>query len=220
MTHRTRLPALACFAGAIAMGFVFSAMAQGPVGNKPPILPAWLEREPRWRMAGDCGPNSLYAMARICGVRTTLEKVREAVPFDAELGCSLESLANGAETIGMSTEVRFVAPADLRNLEGPFIMYVRGSLEERTGHFMLIVGFSDDRKEFAVIDTDHERYESAPEESVRRLCSGFVLVPGSSGAETTTRAFGFATIVGALGWAFFRFKHAIGRVWRSGDLGV
>jgi hypothetical protein len=143
-------------------------------------LPNDWKFEPPWRERGDCGPLSLYVLMRLADRQVTIADVKNVVPFDPDIGCSLADLAHGADALGFPMEIRFVNPRDVPKLPSPFILHTEGSLERRTGHFLLVADYSPEKRRYHVIDTTFEILDPLPEEWVLRGFTGYVLLPKNS----------------------------------------
>ena len=142
-----------------------------------PQVPSDMRFEPPWRTRGDCGPLSLYVLMRLKECDMSLQDVKKQVPFQSDLGCSLADLARGADSLGFPTEIRFVKPQDLSKVSFPFILHTAGSLEKGTGHFLVVVDYSSEKKAYEVIDTTFGTYGEVTEVALLENFSGFVLIP-------------------------------------------
>ncbi|QDU36694.1 Peptidase C39 family protein [Maioricimonas rarisocia] len=160
-----------------------------------------LQWEPSWRDRGDCGPVALYILMRLQGRETSIEDVKSVVPYNADLGCSLATLAEAAEEMDFPAELRFVRQQDLPRLGVPFIYHSEGSLKEGTGHFGVVAGYSAERDQFITIDTEFESSGWIPVENLSTRYSGYVLIPKQSG-----------TVSGPQGQRFWILS-AIGVAW-------
>jgi hypothetical protein len=159
--------------------------------NAPVHLPRHLQFEPPWRHRGDCGPLSLYVLMRLEGQPTSVEDVEKMLPFDSERGCSLADIARAADKLGFATEIRFVNPRDLPNLPFPFILHTTGSLESGVGHFLVVVDYLPEKRQYSVIDTTYETFRSQTEVTVHGsealVFKGFVSVDERFGAQNGPR---------------------------------
>jgi ABC-type bacteriocin/lantibiotic exporter with double-glycine peptidase domain len=134
--------------------------------------------EPPWREQGDCGPLSLYVLMRIQDREVSLqEDVKKLLPHDPDVGCSLADMARAADALDFPVEVRFVNPRDLPKLQPPFIVHVAGSLERGTGHFLVVIGYSPELRQYSAIDTTYGGLRAQTEESLLFGFTGYALVP-------------------------------------------
>jgi ABC-type bacteriocin/lantibiotic exporter with double-glycine peptidase domain len=107
----------------------------------------------------------------------SFDQVKRALPFDADLGCSLADVARAAEALGLSVEMRYVNPRDLPKVPRPFMLHQNVSLALGTGHFVVVVGYAAEPDRYTVIDTTYDRVEQQTERMLLRGYSGYVLVP-------------------------------------------
>lgn len=150
-------------------------------------VPKDMQFEPSWRQRGDCGPLSLYVLMRLQGRQVSIEEVENVLRFDREVGCSLADVGGAADALGFDREIRYVKPSELSRLSFPFILHAAGSLERGTGHFLVVVGYSAEKREYYVIDTTYETFRSQTEESVLKGFTGYVLIPKSSAGAAASR---------------------------------
>ncbi len=141
------------------------------------LMPQQFRFEPSWRKPGDCGPMSLYVLMQLLGYPIDIEKVLTTTPFDPKKGCSLEVLSETSNVLGLQTMIRFVNPKDLPFVPRPFILHSNASLVTGIGHFLVVVNYSPERREYATINTDDDNFGWYPEAVVTRNFSGYVLVP-------------------------------------------
>jgi ABC-type bacteriocin/lantibiotic exporter with double-glycine peptidase domain len=147
------------------------------VSESATTVPDNLQFEPPWRKSGDCGPLALYVLMRLRDREVSVAEVEEVLPFDARTGCSFADITRAAEALDFATEVRFVNPRQLRQVPYPYILHGAGSLERGVGHFLVVVGFSPEKSEYYVIDTDYETLRSQTEESILMDFTGYVMRP-------------------------------------------
>jgi hypothetical protein len=172
-----------CLALAVMMAASSSGSCQAisprliPSNRSKPSLPAHLRFEPAWRESGDCGPMSLYVLMRLLDRKVSIAAVKNAVPIDSEIGCSLADVARGAEALGLETDIRFVKPDDVPRLDYPCILHTTGSLQKGTGHFFVVAGYDPQKREYSVVDIDVERALPTSEEALLNGFSGYVLMP-------------------------------------------
>lgn len=158
-------------------GHCASPLRSNKNADAPVNLPRDLQFEPPWRHRGDCGPLSLYVLMRLEGQPVSVDDVEKLLPFDSERGCSLADIARTADKLGFAAEIRFVNPRDLPNLPFPFILHTTGSLESGVGHFLVVVDYLPEKRQYSVIDTTYDTFRSQTEESILIGYSGYVLLP-------------------------------------------
>ena len=147
-----------------------------------PIPKDW-HFEPSWRDNGDCGPVSLFVLARLKGLPLTLPDVKKVLPYESTLGCSMADMGRAADTLDFPSSIRFVKPEDLKTLPPPFILHARGSLALGTGHFLVVTGYDPNRRVFLTIDTSFQRSSEFTEDALLVIFSGYVLTPIASGHQ-------------------------------------
>lgn len=145
--------------------------------------------EPPWRDRGDCGPVALYLLMRLEGRDTSIEAVKQMVPYDADRGCSLADLAVAADKMSFPVEIRFVPERDLPLLGVPFIYHAEGSLKQGTGHFGVVAGYSSKRHQFITVDTEFESSGWIPVENLSTSYSGYILIPKRSSILAAYRGY-------------------------------
>ena len=151
--------------------------------------------EPTWRSPSDCGPMALYSLMKLCGHDTTLQEVSEAIELEPKVGCSMNDLLQGSKSLSFPAEARFINPNSLTAVPPPFIVHLKGSLKTGVGHFLLIVDYSDEKKQFAMIDTDRDFLGWVPKDSVLSLFSGYVLIPKGIGSNNKVNVLLFALLL-------------------------
>ncbi len=157
--------------------FLLLFIAMQPVSFAiEPTSGTWSWR-PSWRDHADCGPNALYVLMNLEGHSVKLEDVKKQVPLAPVKGCSMETLIEAAEKLGFSLEARFVKPGDVSKMSRPFILHGVTSHEKDLGHFVVVVDFDSNKRNFALIDPIRETFGWNPETSVLYDFSGYVLVP-------------------------------------------
>lgn len=132
--------------------------------------------EPHWRERGDCGPNALYVFLRLHGRELTLQDVKHEIPIDPAKGCSIEALRAASQSFGVTSQVRFVTPNELKSIPMPFIIHGTSDVEGESGHFSVVVKWDPQTRRFSIIDPVWETYESYTEQFVVTGFSGYVLV--------------------------------------------
>lgn len=153
-------------------------MGLGSRGSAPSQrvkLPEGWNWEPAWRQKGDCGPVCLFVMARMTGIDASIQQVKNLVPTDPQVGCSMEVLCCKARELGMETEARFLKPEGLPDVPTPFILHGIQSVKTGEGHFLVIVGFDREKRHFLVIDPTFEDLHRVPEANIISAFSGYVL---------------------------------------------
>lgn len=174
-------------------------------------VPADMKFEPSWRERGDCGPVSLYALLRLCGFRSTIREVKQALPFDSDVGCSLAAVARAASALGLDASIRFVNSRDVLSIPRPFMLHSTGSIQRGIGHFTVIVGYSPATRLYSVIDADFGGTDLRTEDAVLRGYSGYVLVPEQ--AQYGPTRFILSALLSCVGQIFAVL--ALSACWRS-----
>ena len=150
---------------------------------------------PSWRDSGDCGPIALYVLMKLEGEDVTVKQIKNEVPVDPTVGSTLESLHNASNRMGFPTEMRFVSPRDVRNLQPPFILHSVDSMEKNFGHFSVVIGFDFAKKTIKTVNLEEEVLSEHPMEPFLSGASGYILVPKHFWSETFDRAVGPFLIV-------------------------
>ncbi|GHT13542.1 hypothetical protein FACS1894170_09650 [Planctomycetales bacterium] len=163
--------------------------------------------KPTWLDKGDCGPNALYVLMNLEGKKVALAEVKKHLPFDPVKGCSLESMKTASDVLGFPVEVRFVKPSDVSQIPCPFILHGITSKEKHLGHFIVVINFDSQTRNYTLIDPVRETISRNPEASLLNNFSGYVLVP----QRKTDRAWNILAGVFLLLAGIVSF----GIVWRS-----
>jgi Peptidase C39 family len=150
--------------------------------------------EPSWRKPADCGPASLYVLMRLLGRKTSAKEVLEAIPINPESGCTLEALREKSAQLGCPTTIRYVDPSDLSSVPCPFIAHYNGSLASGVGHFLVVVGYSPQRRQFRTLNTEGEFLTWTSEGMMCKNYSGYVLVPQERIEDRAALIFGYELI--------------------------
>lgn len=148
-------------------------------------VPANMRWEPNWRRPSDCGPACLFLMARILGHSVAMEEVTSITRVDPELGCTLDELFRASKRLRLPTEMRFVAPREIRKVVRPLILHSTGSLATGRGHFRVVVDYDNEKQWYAIADTDADELKWIPEDSLLFGYSGYVLVPVGKSSRST-----------------------------------
>jgi ABC-type bacteriocin/lantibiotic exporter with double-glycine peptidase domain len=151
--------------------------------------------KPVWLDKGDCGPNALYVLMNLEGKKISLAEVKKHLPFDPVKGCSLEAMKTAADVFDLPVEVRFVKPGDVSRIPRPFILHGITSKEKNLGHFIVVVDFDVQKRNYTLIDPVRETYTVNPESSLLHNFSGYVLIPGSSENRFWNRLFDLSFMV-------------------------
>lgn len=206
----------------ISMALLFAAMASPALAySEPPgsTLPERFHFEPAWREKGDCGPVSVHVLRRLYGEKSDLAEVKRAIPFDPVRGTSIAELCDGARRLGLDCEVRFLTPRLLPALaqSGPFILHCSGGLQDPTGHFAVVTGYSgDDGGVFGIINTSDASYGQITAPALRKMYSGYVLAPQKTFSPSPARHLGVTLIASAaLAWAVLTPTRQIARTQRA-----
>ncbi len=100
-----------------------------------------------------CGETSLYVIARLKQVNTTLERIREIMgPRQGDLR-SLEEIARAAEKIGLRPVVASMRESSLNDIPLPAVAHLRRALHVDTkeqGHFVVVLALG--QKGILVLD--------------------------------------------------------------------
>lgn len=143
--------------------------------------PPHLRFDQEFQAGASCGPNSLYAVLRLCDIRCSYEDVLKEVPLDDSRGASLESLHQAAGHFGLSTEMRKnVAPEALLHAPKPAIVHMKsqgaGEQElEALDHFLVVTDFDEKVSTFRGVDTTSLRFVSLNDQNMARGMSGYCL---------------------------------------------
>jgi hypothetical protein len=182
-----------------------------------PSVPAAMRFEPRWRYQSDCGVTSLFVLMRLLGIDRTIEEVERSIDVDPNRGSSLETLVLKSRELGLPANLRFVTPSDLPLLQGPYIAHCNGSLVSGVGHFLVVVDYAAQQKQYAVINTDKNVFEWIPSHALIALFSGYVLIPEKGPDDGHRRVTGLVLIAAtsAAALAMYRFGTSSLRVSRK-----
>ena len=125
-----------------------------------------------WRDERNCGPVSLYSLAKLCDHATSLEAIMDHAPPGPD-GVDLSALQAASEHIGFSTmAIRFRDVDYLQRLDSPFIAHLSAS---RRGHFVVVLYM--DKEQVVLGEGITARVQREPTAKFLRDASGFVLVP-------------------------------------------
>jgi hypothetical protein len=140
-------------------------------------VPDDMKWEPPWRSQGDCGPVAIYLLMQLLTYEISIDQIKEVVPTHPVLGCSMQDLVNGCNQLGFPAELRFVTPIELADLPMPFVVHKTASIEKGTGHFIVVVAFSQKNRTYAIIHPEQEQLLWVPEATMLNQFSGYVMVP-------------------------------------------
>jgi hypothetical protein len=189
------------------------AVLMGLIGMMPSFAGdskiSW-DWKPSWFDKGDCGPNSLYVLMNLCGKKVSLQEVKKHLPFDSVKGCSLEAMQHAADELDFPIEARFVKPGDVSRIPRPFILHGITSKEKNLGHFIVVVNFDVQKRNYTLIDPVRETYTVNPESSLLGNYSGYVLVPQRQTDKMWNVLAGVFLLLAGLA--------AFGTVWRQKSL--
>ncbi len=211
---RCRVLSCACCITGAAAGMGSSATAEGqlspathtvPNAESAAEVPAIMRWEPRWREQGDCGPVCLFLLMRILDKQVTLHEVKRHIPFDAKQGCSVQSIQDAAQELGLPIDVRFVNPRELGKIPCPFILHGISSIEKNRGHFILVVDYAPEEHSYRGIDIETESLAWGSEAALLNTYSGYALVPKRQLAQRWTPWAGWAFVV-AVGAFLFLYS--------------
>ena|GEM_PF-5929689 len=156
-----------------------------------------------WRNFRSCGPNALYAYLNLHGQKVTLDAVNDLIQTDSN-GATFDQLLAAAEKLGVPSEVVFVSPNQIASLSTPCIVHC--VIEGSTGHFLLFLGIAaDDQRLFNMADLVQCRINYDNDGTVRRMASGYVLVP-RRGMRRSLLAFVAFAITACTGGAVLWFR--------------
>jgi len=156
------------------LGIIRSAAASPPSAEieSSAVFPF----QPWWREKGDCGILSLFLLMRLNDQSVTVDQIKKSMSgkFLAD-GCTLADLTQVAGFHDFSTEVRFIKPVNLREIDFPCILHTTGSIEKNIGHFIVLVGYNSDKRQFATISTDLEDLLWFNENTILDSMSGYII---------------------------------------------
>lgn len=158
--------------------FLCPSLAEGGIvpeqDNQGPATFNWI---PEWKERGDCGRSALFVLMRLEGRDVSLWELKDRIPVDPIHGCSLASLAETAEKLGLPVEVKYVNPRDITRIPRPFILHGISEKKENIGHFIVVVDYDPKEKNLTLIDPVRERLSVNPLDSLLMGYSGYVLLP-------------------------------------------
>lgn len=155
---------------------------------------------PEWRKRSDCGPAALYVLMSLMGKDASLDDISKAIKVDPEMGCSISDVVQAAHQFDFDVESRFVQPSQVFQLRPPFILHGKKSELSKTGHFVVVVGFSENKRLMKVVDPVLASFSENPTDSVLQGYSGYVICPKTK--SWTFHLIGGLTIVASILVAF------------------
>src|SRR5207247_4089984 len=86
-------------------------------------------------LQGGCGPTSLQAVCRQCGVSATMDDIGRISGGDSPIS-SLAELQSGARALGLKAEGLEMSIAQLRRTRPLGVLHIGG------GHFVAVIGYA------------------------------------------------------------------------------
>jgi len=127
-----------------------------------------------WRESKCCGPNCLYAVAKLHGIELTLAQVHSLAP-PGDTGISSERLEEASESLGLPMEtIRVRQFNDLARFRFPVIAHLSSA---REGHYLLFLGLNEAQTSVLVADVLTSEVDWKSAASIQSDWSGFLLVP-------------------------------------------
>jgi hypothetical protein len=139
------------------------------------------------------------------GMAADIDEVASHCRISSNAGCSIDDLQRAAGEFGLATEVRFVSPSALSNLQMPLIAHLSpGDERSPSGHFLIVFEYRPTNGDFGVIDGTSGVYSYRDAGILARSLSGYVLIPRDNTTAWLGRAFacGLLLVVAALAWRF------------------
>lgn len=127
-----------------------------------------------------CGPNGVFVMLRLRGIKANYDEVVAKAPL-TDRGSDLESLRRLALEYGLPTEVRRLTVEELATVTKPVLVHIEtpaagtGRDAEASGHFLVITKVMPDG-EHRGIDTTNALFTSWTPQFFARNATGYCLV--------------------------------------------
>jgi hypothetical protein len=158
-----------------------------------PISPQSRPRRPDSvaRQAVMCGPNSLYLLLGLNGIKVDASEIEKLVPLHQD-GMSLTEMRDASNALGLRTKVMRLSLAELRhNFQSPFIAYLNFDQ-----HYVVVIDV--DEKTVTMLDGTTGDKEEVSITWLEKRWSGYVLMPESDSFPWLLlgAGFGLAFVVG------------------------